>query len=123
MAHRVLVVDDHPQIHQILVQYLNSSGYQTFEAGDAASCMAGLDRDRPDVVLLDLGLPDADGLEVLRRIRATSDVYVLAVTARSEEVDRLVGLSVGAGSSGERERRSTAPTRATTSRGLNGLVM
>ena len=96
---RVLVVDDEAGIRQVLRGYLEREGFEVTEAPDGGSALrlaAAAGRQAPDVVLLDVGLPDLDGLEVLRRLRAVSDVYVILVTARVEEVDRLVGLGVGA---------------------------
>jgi len=92
----VLVVEDEAALSDVVQAYLAKAGYATAsarsgpEAVDLASILS------PDVIILDLGLPGLDGLEVMRRIRAFSDCYVLITTARSEEVDRLVGLSVGA---------------------------
>ena len=92
----VLVVDDEPDIRRVVVAYLDQAGYQTLEAGDGTRALE-LARDRrPDVVVLDLALPDLDGVEVCRRLRTFTDAYVLMLTARAEEVDTLIGLSVGA---------------------------
>lgn len=99
MARRVLVVDDEAQIRTVLRAYLEADGYEVTEASggvDAIRQITTTVASRPDVVLLDVGLPDLDGLEVLRRVRVDSDVFVILVTARSEEVDKLVGLGVGA---------------------------
>ncbi|MGV8909024.1 MAG: response regulator [Propionicimonas sp.] len=99
MAHRVLIVDDEPQIRTVLRAYLEADGFEVTEVGTGADTLRELTRTgaRPfDVVLLDIGLPDLGGLDVLQKIRSTSEVYVILVTARSEEVDKLVGLSVGA---------------------------
>jgi DNA-binding response OmpR family regulator len=95
---RVLVVDDDAGIRSVLRGYLENSGYHVDEAPDGTTALEafGPGGVPPDVVLLDVGLPDLDGLEVLRRIRSSSDVFVLMVTARVEEVDRLVGLGMGA---------------------------
>jgi DNA-binding response OmpR family regulator len=96
---RVLVVDDEAGIRRVLRGYLEREGYAVEEAADGAAALALFELPGgtpPDLVLLDIGLPGVDGLEVLRRVRAVSDVYVLLVTARTEEVDRLVGLGVGA---------------------------
>ena len=97
-AQRVLVVDDEPGIRKVLRAYLEREGFLVDEAvdGQSAITLFTTGEPAPDLVLLDIGLPGVDGLEVLRRLRATSDVYVLLVTARAEEVDRLVGLGVGA---------------------------
>ena len=98
MQHRVLVVDDEKQIRHVLRAYLESENFQVSEAatGTAALEAARSAGQAPDLVLLDVGLPDISGLEVLSQLRAGSDVYVILVTARAEEVDKLVGLEVGA---------------------------
>lgn len=91
---RVLVVDDEPHIRRVLRGYLEADGFAVDEAGTA-----GQARDlvgAADLVLLDIGLPDANGLDLLRDLRAVSPVYVILVTARAEEVDRLIGLEAGA---------------------------
>jgi DNA-binding response OmpR family regulator len=93
---RVLVVDDEPHIRAVLRGYLAADGFDVVEAGDGAAALTAVRDARPDLVLLDVMLPGIDGLEVLRRLRAGSDVYVILVTARTEEVDKLVGLGVGA---------------------------
>ncbi len=96
MAQRVLVVDDEAGIRSVLAAYLTADGFEVLEAGTGAEALEITGRTEVALVLLDIGLPDIDGLEVLRRLRATSPVYVVLVTARSEEVDRIVGLTVGA---------------------------
>jgi len=93
---RVLVVDDEPQIRAILRAYLSAEGFQVQEAATGAQALHLLATEPPDLVLLDIRLPDLDGLEVLRTLRKTSDTYVVLVTARAEEVDKLIGLGVGA---------------------------
>ena len=93
---RVLVVDDEAQIRVVLRAYLEREGYAVEEAATGRDALTLAASFQPDLVLLDIGLPDLDGLEVLRQIRMTSEVYVVMVTARAEEVDLLVGLSVGA---------------------------
>ena len=93
---RVLVVDDEPQIRAILRAYLSAEGFQVQEAATGAQALHLLATEPPDLVLLDIGLPDLDGLEVLRTLRKTSDTYVVLVTARAEEVDKFIGLGVGA---------------------------
>ena len=93
---RVLVVDDEAHIRTVLRGYLEADGFDVAEAADGEDALAAL-RDKPsDLVLLDVMLPGIDGLEVLRRLRSFSDAYVILVTARAEEVDKLVGLGVGA---------------------------
>jgi len=98
MKQRILVVDDEPQIQSVLKAYLEADGFDVITAAtgaDALNLAARLGADL-DLILLDIGLPDLNGLDVLAKIRATIDPYVILVTARSEEVDKLVGLSVGA---------------------------
>ena len=92
----VLVVDDEPEIRRVLRGYLEAEGFRVSEAGLGAEAVEQVRARAPAVVLLDVMLPDVDGLEVLRRIRAFSDAFVLLVTARTEEVDKLVGLGMGA---------------------------
>jgi DNA-binding response OmpR family regulator len=93
---RILVVDDEPPIVDLVRGYLEREGYAVLAAADGPSALAAVRADRPDVVILDLMLPGLDGIEVCRQIRTFSDAYVLMLTARSEEIDRVVGLSVGA---------------------------
>ncbi len=93
---RVLVVDDEPPIIDLVRGYLEREGYAVLAAADGPAAVAAVRADRPDVVILDLMLPGLDGIEVCRQIRTFSDAYVLMLTARSEEIDRVVGLSVGA---------------------------
>jgi DNA-binding response OmpR family regulator len=93
---RVLVVDDEPPIVELLTGYLVREGYAVTSASDGPSAVDAVRQGDPDVVILDVMLPGLDGLEVCRRIRAFSDAYVLMLTARGEELDRIVGLTVGA---------------------------
>ena len=93
---RVLVVDDEPHIRAVLRGYLEADGFAVSEAADGEAAVRHVRQDAPDLVLLDVMLPGIDGLEALRQVRTFSDVYVILVTARAEEVDKLVGLGVGA---------------------------
>jgi DNA-binding response OmpR family regulator len=93
---RVLVVDDEPPIRNVVRGFLERADMQVAEAADGPSAVEQAQAFVPDVVVLDIMLPGFDGLEVLRRIRTFSDPYVLLLTARTEEVDRIVGLTVGA---------------------------
>jgi DNA-binding response OmpR family regulator len=93
---RILVVDDEPKIRNIVTSYLRQEGFDVSEATDGPSAVTKAKRLEPDVVILDVMLPGFDGIEVLRQIRTESDVYVIMLTARSEETDKLIGLSVGA---------------------------
>ncbi|GAA4757170.1 response regulator transcription factor [Modestobacter marinus] len=92
----VLVVEDTDEIRELVVTVLRRAGMDVREATTGAACLAEVRREAPDVVVLDLGLPDADGTEVCRQLRAETDCYVLMLTARAEEVDLLIGLAVGA---------------------------
>jgi len=93
---RVLVVDDEPTIREIVVRYLEREGFKTLEAADGNRARELLERDPPDLVVLDLMLPGTDGLELCRWIRSRSRVPVIMLTARGEESDRIVGLELGA---------------------------
>jgi DNA-binding response OmpR family regulator len=93
---QVLVVDDEPHIRTVLRGYLEADGFAVAEAADGEAAIRLVRQRPPDLMLLDVKLPGIDGLEALRRVRTFSDVYVILVTARSEEVDKLVGLAVGA---------------------------
>jgi DNA-binding response OmpR family regulator len=92
---KILVVDDEPKIRRIVTSYLIDEGYDVAEAHDGESALLVADSDL-DLVILDIGLPGIDGIDVLRELRSRSDVPVILVTARAEETDRLIGLSVGA---------------------------
>ena len=96
MAAQILVVDDDRDITGTLRAYLEQAGYEVSAVHDGTAALASCRRDRPDLVLLDLGLPEVDGLDVARAIRRDSDVPIIMVTARVDEADRLVGLELGA---------------------------
>jgi DNA-binding response OmpR family regulator len=93
---RVLVVDDEGSIRDIVRGFLEREGMTVLEAVDGPSAVEAARESRPNVVVLDVMLPGFDGLEALRQIRSFADPYVLLLTARNEEVDRIVGLTVGA---------------------------
>jgi len=95
-AQRILVVDDEANIRRIVVSYLQRDGYEVNEAVDGDKALDAFSRFAPDLVVLDVMMPGIDGIEVLRRIRRLSDVPVIMLTARAEETDELIGLSVGA---------------------------
>ena len=95
-AASVLVVDDEVPILDLVRQYLSAEGMDVALAQDGPSALDAVRDRHPDVIVLDVNLPGFDGFEVLRRIRTFSDAYVIMLTARAEEVDRIVGLSVGA---------------------------
>ncbi len=93
---RVLVVDDELALAGMVAAYLSRDGFDTLLAHTGPDAVASARENRPDVVVLDLGLPGMDGIEVCRQIRTFSDCYIIMVTARNDEVDTLIGLSVGA---------------------------
>jgi DNA-binding response OmpR family regulator len=93
---RILVVDDERSLAKVFSSYLERAGYTVECAFDGAAALAAAQRHEPDVVVLDLTLPEVDGLEVCRRLRTFSDCYIVMLTGRTEEVDKLVGLGVGA---------------------------
>jgi DNA-binding response OmpR family regulator len=92
----VLVVEDTDEIRELVSTVLTKAGMDVRAVASGAACMDEVHRQVPDLVVLDLGLPDADGTEVCRQIRAETQCYVLMLTARAEEVDLLIGLAVGA---------------------------
>ena len=96
MGTTVLVVDDEPTIREIVVSYLKREGYRTLEAADGTRARELLERESPNLVVLDVMLPGTDGLELCRWIRARSKLPVIMLTARGEESDRIVGLELGA---------------------------
>jgi two-component system, OmpR family, alkaline phosphatase synthesis response regulator PhoP len=93
---KILVVDDEPSILNIISAYLKPEGYQVFTASDGAQAIKAAHAFKPDLIVLDVMLPGLDGMEVLSRLRRESDVYVILLTAKTEEMDRVVGLTVGA---------------------------
>ena len=95
-AARVLVVDDEVPILDLVHQYLSAEGMDVVLAQDGPTALEAVRDRHPDVIVLDVNLPGFDGFEVLRRVRTFSDAYVIMLTARAEEIDRIVGLSVGA---------------------------
>jgi two-component system alkaline phosphatase synthesis response regulator PhoP len=92
----VLVVEDDPQIAQIAADYLQHAGFAVLTAGDGPDALAVARERRPDLVVLDLGLPRLDGMEVTKRLRQAGDVPIIMLTARVDEADRLAGLELGA---------------------------
>ena len=92
----VLVVDDEPKIARLARDYLEHAGYAVLVAGDGASAVQAARTRNPDLVVLDLGLPGIDGLEVLRSIRTSGSTPVVVLTARDTELDKLLGLELGA---------------------------
>jgi DNA-binding response OmpR family regulator len=100
MGKKVLIVDDEPQIVRVLRGYLESAGFEVLTAYSGHEALSALGRASVDLVVLDLNMPDMDGLDVARSIRRspsrTTDVPIIMVTARVEETDRLIGLELGA---------------------------
>lgn len=92
----ILIVDDDPQIREVLRIALERAGYRTEEAVDGAAALMLARRLRPDLIVLDIGLPEMDGLAVCRTLRADSQVPILFLTAQDDEVDRILGLELGA---------------------------
>ena len=93
---RILIVDDEAPIVELVRTYLERDGLEVIEAHDGPTGLQAIRDQAPDVVVLDVMLPGLDGIEVLRQVRTFSDAYVILLTARADEVDRIIGLSVGA---------------------------
>ena len=93
---KILVIDDEPSITNLVSAYLKPEGYEVYTASDGPSGLKAARAFKPDLVVLDIMLPGMDGLELLTRLRRESGVYVILLTARTEETDKVVGLSVGA---------------------------
>jgi two-component system alkaline phosphatase synthesis response regulator PhoP len=96
MATRILVVDDEPAVRGLLDYNLRKAGYETQLAGDGREALRLALQTRPDLILLDLMLPELDGLEVCQELRKTLAIPIIMITARGEEIDRVVGLELGA---------------------------
>lgn len=92
----ILVVDDEPKIVQLVRDYLERAGFQVTTASDGKTALATAHAEKPDLIVLDLGLPELDGLDVTRRLRRTSHAPIIMLTARGDESDKLVGLELGA---------------------------
>jgi len=93
---RIMVVDDEPNIIELARLYLEREGYQVEGVADGQSALSSLGDINPDLVVLDVMLPDIDGFEVCRRLRSKSDVPILMLTARKEDIDKILGLELGA---------------------------
>ncbi len=93
---KVLIVDDEAAILNLISAYLKPEGYEVYTASDGPSGLQAARAYKPDLVVLDVMLPGMDGVEVLTRLRRESDVYVILLTAKTEETDKIIGLSVGA---------------------------
>lgn len=93
---RILIVDDEPNLVELLSGYLSREGYEITTAGDGPTALTLAHSLDPDLIVLDVMLPGMDGIEVCRQLRRFSDAYILMLTARAEEVDKLIGLAMGA---------------------------
>ena len=92
----ILVVDDEPKIAQLARDYLEHAGFRVLTAADGRAALRAVSRERPDLIVLDLRLPDIDGLDVTRTLRKASTVPIIMLTARDDESDKLIGLELGA---------------------------
>jgi signal transduction histidine kinase len=92
----ILVVDDEPSVVEVVGLYLRREGFRVSEAGDGQAALASIAREMPDLLILDVMLPQVDGLEIVSRVRARAEVPIIMLTARREEIDRIVGLELGA---------------------------
>ena len=93
---KILVIDDEPSITNLVTAYLKPEGYEVYTAADGNAGLKAARAFKPDLIILDLMLPGIDGIELLSRLRRESEVYVILLTAKTEETDKVVGLSVGA---------------------------
>ncbi|MGH2529979.1 MAG: response regulator [Actinomycetota bacterium] len=92
----ILVVEDEMKIARLVRDYLEHAGFEVIVAGDGGAALASARGSRPDLIVLDLGLPGRDGLDITRELRRTSNVPIVMLTARGDEADRIVGLELGA---------------------------
>ncbi|MFQ5792959.1 MAG: response regulator transcription factor, partial [Acidobacteriota bacterium] len=93
---KILVVEDEPSIREVVSLYLERAGFQVASVGDGQEAVSALERDPPDLVVLDLMLPRVNGIEITRWLRSRGDTPIIMLTARREEVDRIAGLEMGA---------------------------
>lgn len=96
MNELILVIDDEPKITKLARDYLERGGFRVVMAADGTTALAVARHERPDLIVLDLNLPELDGLDVCRALRRESDVPIIMLTARVDEADRLIGLELGA---------------------------
>lgn len=96
MARTILIADDDPHIRQLLAFALAKAGLETCEANDGEETLAAVEAKRPDLLVLDINMPKMDGLEVCRRLRAKGDLPILFLSSRDDEIDRVVGMELGA---------------------------
>lgn len=95
MTKTVLIADDDPNIREVIRFALNKDGLNTVEAADGNEALARFSETKPDIIVLDVGMPEADGLDVCREIRRTHQTPILFLSARDEEIDRILGLEIG----------------------------
>ena len=95
MSHRILVVDDDPHIRDVICFALEKAGMRPLAAKDGAEALAKFEADGADLIVLDVGMPELDGLEVCRRVRRVGDTPILFLSARGDEIDRVLGLEMG----------------------------
>ena len=95
MKKRILIVDDDPHIRDVIEYALGQAGFETSSCGDGAAALASFRETHPDLIVLDVGIPEMDGLEVCREIRRSSCCPILFLSARDEEIDRVLGLEIG----------------------------
>lgn len=93
---KILLVDDDPRLRDLVALALERAGFQTLTGHNGQVALTHAARENPDLIVLDIGLPEMDGFEVCRRIRQTSDVPILFLTARDDEIDKILGLELGA---------------------------
>ena len=93
---KILIVDDEPSIRNLIAAYLKAEGYTVYTISDGLSVINTTREIKPDLIILDIMLPGMDGLDVLTRLRHESNVYVILLTAKTEETDKIIGLSIGA---------------------------
>lgn len=93
---RILIVEDEPKLSALLADYLKAAGFETLQVADGLQALPTIERESPDLIVLDLMLPGRDGLEICRELRRTRETPVVMLTARVEEIDRLLGLELGA---------------------------
>jgi two-component system, OmpR family, response regulator len=96
MPRTILVVDDDPHIRQLLVFALDKAGLTAIEAEDGGAALAVVQRQPPDLVILDINMPRMDGIETCRRLRTTGDLPILFLSSRDDEIDRILGIELGA---------------------------
>ncbi|MES0880899.1 response regulator [Roseibium sp. SCP14] len=92
----ILVCDDEPHLREMVAEYLSERGYRVSEVPNAADLKVKLEREQPDLIVLDINMPGTDGLTALRELRASSEIPVIMLTAASEVIDRVIGLEMGA---------------------------